>query len=364
MQHYKTVGPTLTNMTRMGRSVVKFGSIALAVMIFGRMLLTAGIAYWKATHPEPPPPPTVGFGILPSLRFPDKMETEKPTSYRLELPTGRFAEFPDRAQVLFMPRPAISLLSDQRAKEVGAVYGFQTDPEIIGVDQYRWTGLEPLVSTFDLNIEMLTFDLETDYLSRPELLLETELPDGIGAVKTTKTFLGRAELLPPDVATSPGEIVYKKSLGGELVDAVSVSDADFISVDITRYPIEGKYRMYTPGGLQGTIHTVLSNGVSAFDGIVSFDFFHHQVDYTLTHTYPLRPVAQAWEMLQAGQGFVAEKGVADVATIREVELGYYDDFEYQQYLQPIYVFKGDGFIGYVSAIDSRWVTPPNPNPVP
>jgi hypothetical protein len=37
-------------------------------------------------------------------------------------------------------------------------------------------------------------------------------------------------------------------------------------------------------------------------------------------------------------------------------MGYYESSTYQQYYQPIYVFKGDGdFVGYVSAIDPRYI---------
>lgn len=357
MQHYKTTGPTLTNITRVGRSVVKFGSIALVTLIFGRMILTAGIAYWKATHPEPPPPPTVGFSILPALRFPEISNAERPTSYTQELPTGKFPEFGDRAKVFFMPKAAIGLLSDQRAKTIASNYGFNEEPEILGGGKYRWSKLQPILSNFELDIESNTFMFNTDYLSRPELLLNVSLPSGFDAVQKSKAFLNRGALLPDDVATNSGEVVYKKSLGGELVDAVSVSDADFIAADLNRNPIDGLYRMYTPEGYKGTIHAVMTDSAKA-DDVLMFEFNYHAVDYTQVHTYPLRSVNSAWQELQNGGGFVAQKGAADTAVIREVELGYYDDFEYQQYLQPIYVFKGDGFLGYASALDKAWIEAP------
>jgi len=40
-------------------------------------------------------------------------------------------------------------------------------------------------------------------------------------------------------------------------------------------------------------------------------------------------------------------------------LGYFDDFQFQPYLQPIYVFAGDDdFLGYVPAISSEFVLRP------
>jgi hypothetical protein len=83
---------------------------------------------------------------------------------------------------------------------------------------------------------------------------------------------------------------------------------------------------------------------------------YHAVDYDQVHTYPLRDVQSAWRTLQAGEGYVAQRGLNDMAIVRQVYLGYYDDFEEQSYLQPVYVFEGDGgFLGYVPAIDPRYL---------
>jgi hypothetical protein len=64
--------------------------------------------------------------------------------------------------------------------------------------------------------------------------------------------------------------------------------------------------------------------------------------------------------MQAGEGYIVDKGENDRAVVRTVKLGYYDDFEEQEYLQPVYIFEGDGgFIGYVSALDPKFQQPNN-----
>lgn len=359
MQHYKTTGPTLTNVTKMGRSAVKFGSIALVALIFGRMIFGAMVAYWQATHPEPPPPPTMGFGLLPALRFPIQDTADVPASYTLELPTGKFPEFPDRAKVFFMPKPELGLLSDQKGRKIAGLYRFESEPEPLNAQSYRWTMNQPLLATLELNIQTLTFTYTTDYLSRPELLLASDLPSNFDATQNTKAFLEIGDLLPDDVASSSGDISYKKSLGGELVEAVSVSDADFIQVDLNRFPIDGEYRMYSPEGKKGTIHAILTSTTTANDGVVHFESNYHEVDYTQVHTYPLRSANEAWKDVQEGKGFIVSNTNQE-AVLRSVSLAYYDDFEYQQYLQPIYVFMGDGFMAYASALDqTKVVQEPN-----
>ena len=79
---------------------------------------------------------------------------------------------------------------------------------------------------------------------------------------------------------------------------------------------------------------------------------HYPVEYESVETYPIISSAEAWEILEAGKGFVAyiDAGVTQ-AVVRKVFLAYYDSETPQHYLQPIYVFQGDNnFYGYVPAI--------------
>lgn len=353
----ETVGPNLTNVTYMGRQIVKFGLIFLVVLMVGRITINGIIAYWKATHPEPPPPPTVGFGTLPGIVFPNQSDSDKPTSYRLETATGTLTDFGDRAKVYFMPKSTASLLADQNAKATAAKLDYVFEPEALTTQLYRWNKSRPLLSTLEMNIRTNTFSITSNYLSLPELLVRKQVPSGFDAISRVKNLLDRADLLADDVATASGEIVYLKSLGGELAPAVSQSDADFIQVDINRNPIDGLYRMYTPQGYMGTINAILTGGFEGRDSIVELHYNYHEINYDQVHTYPLRTSQSAWQILQAGEGYTAQKGSQDPAVIRTVSLGYFDSFEEQDYLQPIFVFENPetGFLGFVPALDPRFI---------
>ncbi len=347
-------GPTLTSVNYISRQALKFGAIALATMIVGRVALGAFTAYWRATHPPPPPPPTVGFGVLPSIVFP--ISSDKPASYKLETASGRTPDFGDRAKVFFMPAQAASLLADDEAKKIASNYGFSSSPEVLDARTYRWSRSEPLLTTFELDIRNHAFSYSTNYQSRPELLLNVTLPSSFEAVERVKSFLNRSNLLPSDTATASGQITPLKSLGGELTEAVSVSDAEFLQVDITRTAIDSRFNIFTPEGYKGTISAIISGALSGNNSIVSLDFFHYKVDYDQVHTYPIKTANEAWKVLQAGEGFIVNPGSGTEAVIRTIELGYYDSFEEQQYLQPIFVFEGDdGFMGYVPAVDSKFL---------
>ncbi len=348
--------PNLTYMTEIGRKAVKYFLIGLVVLIVGRVVLTGLVNLWKMLNPEPPPPPTVGFGNLPAIEFPLTKEKTRPKSYRLETATGKLPTFSDRAKIFFMPESAPSLLADQRAKEVAATYDFVFQPDVLDERTYRWVRSSPLETSLKMDIQNLNFKLSTDFLTRPELIVNTLPPEKTSAIRTVKSFLTKADLLPEDMATASATTTYLKSLGSELEPAVSVSDADFIQVDINRGAIDDEFFIYTDEGETGIVSAILTGVLEGDESIVQLQYYYHPADYQQIETYPLKDVRLAWQELQAGKGYIVNPGKKDEAVIREVSLGYFDSYEEQPYLQAIYVFKGDdNFMAYVSAVSDAYV---------
>jgi len=330
----------------------------------GRMTLNAFVAYWKATHPAPPPPPTVGFGVLPSIKFPAQTEFDRPKSYKLETGLGsNLPEFDlDRAKVFLMPKSVPSLLADKEVKAIAATYGFIFEPETLNNRTYRWTKTGQLNASLEIDIQNKTFHYRTNYLSKPELIVGTgKAPEEYEAVRRLKSFLDRTDLLPEDLATSSGEIHFLKSLGGELEEAFSLSDADFIQINLDRTVIDEKYEMYSPDPKKGVVTAIMSGVLSGQESIVDLEYHYRPVDYTQVETYPIRSARSAFQVLQSGKGYVAKKGKTDEAVVREVAFGYFEDWATEQeYLQPIYIFTGDnGFVGYAPAVDPKYLTNEN-----
>lgn len=356
-----TTAPTLTEVTRMGRNGVKFAIIALVSLMVGRVLLNALVAYWKATFPPPPPAPTVGFGKIPAIEFPEQDSADKPSSYRLEMPTNDFPYFGNRYKVFLIPNEPANLLADEKVRQLAAKYDFIFEPEALGSgERYRWTRSEPLNASFEVETRTLNFVMESDYLARPELLSKKDLPENYEAVTRVKNYLNVGGLLAYDIATSSGRVAYLKALGGEVSEAFSLSDADFLQVDIDRQPIDQKYELYGPDGKKGVVSAILSGAFSGIDSIVALEYHHRPVDYYQVETYPPRDTKSAWQLMQAGEGYVADKGTQKEAVIRSISLGYYESWDEQGFLQPIYIFLGDGgFVGYVPAVDSTAIQKKN-----
>lgn len=353
-----SAGPNLTNINYAGRLLVRYGLAFLLFLMVGRVLLNAFVAYWQATHPEPPPPPTVGFGALPPLVFPPQDDSDKPGAYTLEMAYG-LRDDTDRAKVFLVTKSTASLLADQRTKEIASKYGFISPPEVISDRLYRFTKTTPLDMSMEISPVDFTFSLRSNYLSRPDLLTTTGLlPEEFEAIDRVKKFAASASLLGDDLATASGKVTFLRSIGGELRPALSLSDAQFLQVDINRNPIDQLYPVYTSDGDKGVISAKLSAAFSGNNSIVEIDYYYQRVDYLNFETYPLRGVRSAWNVVQSGEAYIiaGSAGIPTEAVIREVELAYYDSFTEQNYLQPIYVFKGDGgLLAFVSAIDPNYL---------
>lgn len=343
----------------MGRKAIRYGAIGIVAILVGRSVLSISIALWKAAFPAPPPPPTIGFGMLPAIQFPESDSV--PSTYALETPTTRLPVFPDRAKVFFVPTNQPNLLADQDAKAVAAAYSFLQEPRVISLTEYRWTKNQPLLTTFTLDILDYTFTYYTDFHSRPELLIGAQPPDEFEAVQRTKTFLSQGGLLPADVATSSGTVTYLTNLGGSLEPASVVNDADYAQVVLARRPIDDIYPIISANGQPGTITAILTGAISGTDSIVQAESTYREIDRLGAETYPLRPIRDAWELVQANQAYIVNPAGLERVAIRRVELHYYESPEEQAYLQPVYAFFGDeGFVALTSALSSQFIER-NPN---
>ena len=349
---------TLTQAAYAMRKILLATGITLAVLIVGRILVESAVTFWKTTHPTPPPPPTVGFGVLPKLQFPESVA--KPTSYRLEVSGAKMKATSDRALVFFQPSKRASLLALDKASVQAKVLGFLFDPERITSESYRWRRTDPLPAVLDYNIVNGTFVMRVDWQSNPAFLQGNRLPDEDAAINTARQKITEAGLLSKDMATGSAKVSYLKSNSGSYTNTVSFSEADFLQVDLFRTPVFGQFPVLTERPTRGTIRAIISGSQDRSQQIVALDYSYLPVDYTVLQTYPILSPTAAYQMLSQGRGYSASISDGQTeAIIRNVYLAYYDSGNKpQSYMQPIYVFEGDGgYIGYVPAIEPKWITP-------
>lgn len=337
------------------RKAIKYGSIGLVFLMVGRVILNASVAYYRKLNPPPPPPPDVKFGKLPKLIFP---QIDQPTlTYTLETRTGGLpAKMETQYKVYFMPIKKANLLAYDNAKAIANRLEFIQEPTKLSATDYRWDTDVPIPSSLTFNTITGAFVLDRKWQNDPTYLVPTIYYTEELAVDRMMNMLGKVDLLPDDVKEGDHTLQYLKAENGQMVPAPSLSQAHFIRINLYRTPIEEK-KVINPRTDKGLISAILALQREDDKQIVQLDYNYFPVEIDTAAVYPLITVAEAWQRMQGGAGFVANiQDGAQSTVVREVYLAYYDSDIPQQYMQPVYVFEGDSeFVGYVPAVNDRWV---------
>ncbi|MBU0618642.1 hypothetical protein KKD62_00225 [Patescibacteria group bacterium] len=344
---------SLTETAQVTRKVIKFGGIGLIVLILVRGIWQLGQEWYRLRNPAPPAPPTVAFGKLPAIKFPQQTPLE--LTYKLQTVSGTTPDLGDRNAVYFMPYLRPNLLALERANKQVSKLDFESEPIMLDAKHYRWEKKD-IKTYLTMNIITGEIEMEYDWRSDPEILLAPNLPGQEQAISEAKNFLQQAEILTEDLQLGQAKVSYWKIVDKELVKAVSLSEAHFVRVDFFRKNTS-EVPIVTPSAEEGMVYLLFSGSKERHKRVVKLSYHYFPVDYENLATYPLKKSSQAYRELQTREAFVATKGNnQQIITIRKISLAYFDSAEPQQYLQPVYIFEGDnGFVAYVSAIDDQWV---------
>jgi len=345
----------LSDVASISRKVIKYGGVFLVFLMVGRVLLGMATTYWKSLYPDPPPPPDVKFGKLPKLLFPQR---EVPTfSYILETRTGALpTTLPDQYKVYFMPIKKPSLLAYDTAKALANRLDFITEPKKLSETEYRWDVSEAVDSSLTMNIITGSFVLDRKWQKDPAYETPTLAPllDSQASDKVYN-LLSRLDLLEEDLQTGSSSVQPLKSDNGVLVEAPSASKAQFLRVNLYRADVDNT-RTVSPTTDRGLVSAIIAFQREASRQLVRMEYNYFPVDLEQSASYPLIGVEEAWIRMQNGGGYVAQyPHGSEVVVVREVTLAYYDSDIPQQFLQPVYLFEGDGFAGYVPAVSDLWV---------
>lgn len=356
---------TLTEASVKARNYIKFGGIAFVAITILWYLGNAGLAYYKKIYPPTPPAPTVDFGQLPSVNFP---ANKTRANLVLELPTGKVPAFPDRMRVYMAPTKRSGFADPGNALDVATSLGFLFKPLEQSSTNWIWTIQDQLNSKLDMNIVSGQFILSRQWQNNPALAAMANFSSDKQVITDTENYLKRVNLLSDDVV-GVEKVTYLKADAGNLVNALSLSDADFVQLDLFRKNIDevdpnsktkevlASYPFYRTDPSKGLIRVIVSGGTNDANKIIYLEYSYTTVEYDRSGTYPIKTGDEAWTELQKGGGFVtANSPTTGEVKIRRIFLGYYDADNSQNYSMPIYIFLGDqGFTAYVSAVKDAWI---------
>lgn len=359
---------TLTESAEQARKAIKYGGIAMVVISIVWYLGVAAIDYYNKLYPPAPPPPTVDFGQLPAVVFPENKE--RPT-LSLELPTGQIPAFPDRMIVYRAPTKRSGFADPGKAIETASALGFLFKPDQPTETNYVWTLQDQLASKLNMNIISGHFELTRQWQNNPALAAMANFTSSQAIITETENYLKKVNLLPNDVIGAEKTTPLKADVD-KLINALSLSDADFVQIDLFRKDIEeydpksdkktviASYPFYRTDPGKGLIRVIYSGGRTVTEKFIYIYNGYTTIQYDNNGTYPIKTGEEAWSELQQGGGFVTlTSPKSGEIKIRKIFLGYFDSEDGQNYSMPIYIFLGDkGLVAYVSAVKEDWIQKP------
>lgn len=330
------------------RLAIKYAIAFLVFLVLARIAWQVGFGIYRHYFPPAPPPPTVSFGKLPELAFPSQEGIAK-FSYTLELPEGDFPKTPTILPVFVQPAPRSSIVALDQARRIAQRLGFTGGEESLSQSIYRFRKKE-VPAALQMNIITGAFSINYDLLSDPAPA-QTRPPTAEVAAATIRSSLSGANIWPEDFTEGRTNSLFLKNEGGQLVLALSLSDANFVKVDFFRKNYNDIVAV-TPAVKQGNVWFLVSGATSSERRIVAGEYHYFPVEEERSSTYPVKTSQVAWEELNAGQGSIINPGAnKNNVVIRRVYLAYYDNNLPQEFFQPVFVFEGDNeFVAYVPAV--------------
>jgi len=347
---------SLTETAFYTRRAINWGILGIIGYILLRIFWSIFLSVFFSIFPPTAPPPNHAFGKLPALAFPAVATPSAKLTFQLQTISGGVPEASASATVYFMPKTAPSLLALNTAQDFATKLLFNSTPIQESKNIYRFNDPALPLRLLRYDIVSGNFIVRYNFAQDPSVFTEKNLPDPDTVITTATNLLSSYDLLQDDLANGSQVISYWKLSGTMLIPVMSLSQADAMRIDFFRAAI-GDMKIFTPNPDEAPVDIIYSGSSNTKKQILELAYTYWPIDLTTSATYGLITSAQAWQELQNGQGYIARYPMnGHSATIRNIYLAYYDSYDPQTYLQPVFVFEGDnGFLAYVPAVATPWV---------
>jgi len=352
---------TLTEVSYYTRRGVKWGLIGLVVILLAPVFWRGIKGIYLKLYPAPPPLPTVAYGTLPQLKFSQANGQYKP-ALKLETVDGKLPKLDTVGRVYVVNVNKSRLLELDRVKSRVRSLGFSAEPQQVDEQTYKFT--HPAIpATLTVDVIYNTYKYVYDWTLDQALYSAQAVPNSDQAFLEAKSFFQTLGILGSDLADGKPKISYFAAQPPQMVPTLSLSQANFVRVDLFRADRD-KLPWVTTQGSLSPVNIVFSGVADRNKRVVVANYTYSNLLEGNFATYPLRSVDQAWNELQQSKSWVAHEAGSQV-TIRKIYLAYYESSQPQEFVQPVFVFEGDGgYMAYVLAIDPQYLQTPPANASP
>lgn len=346
---------TLHGSTDLVKKIGKWGGISIATVILLIVLFRGGVALYKFFFPTPPIPPTVEYGKLPAIIFPESIT--QGVTYTIDTVSGDLGSFPDRAAIHEITVLEPNLLNLEETREKATSVGFTNGETRITDTVYSWRERRDASTILTINIISHDFTIRSSFLTNTDIVNSSAILPEDQAKKLTTSFLDKMSLLPVDYDETKTTTQLLSIQNGRTFTATSLASTDVIRVDLFQKDLN-KLPIYYENPNASSMNFIVSKQNQG--QIVEANYHWQPINTQKSSTYPIKSVTEAFEELKKGKGYIGSYfGSSSEILIKNVVLGYYMSNQKQEYLMPIYIFEGkDGFVAYISAVKEDWIGTP------
>jgi hypothetical protein len=344
---------SLTTTAYSSRILIKYGGIVVVVFTLGYMAVVAGVKAYIAAHP-PYVAPTVKYGLLPKMVFPDKKFDKK--NFTMQLPNDSFPKIGDQANVYIVYRPNSTFLALDYDTKTAATLGFKNKPTEVSPGVYEFKN-EVLNQKLTMNVLNGSFSLAYPYLTDQLLQNPASPPTVKSATDKAKIFLQLGSKLTKDLEDGTKTVTFWKIQFDGLKTVSSASDADLARVDFFRKNLSDGTKILSVEPDKASVSVLISGSETEGKKVVEVNYRYANIDRESFSTYPIKTPEQAAAELKSGNYWLATDSTSSDVAINKMYLAYFEPVTLTNYMQPIYVFEGsDKFVGYVPAVTDKYIT--------
>src|SRR3989344_717309 len=224
---------SLTEVAGIARKGIKWGAIALVVVMLIPGAARLVKAIYTRLNPPPPPPPTVAYGKLPKLVFPAETNEATP-EFKLETIQGGLpGNLPNEGKVYLVSINKSRVFAEDRARDKAKLLGFTTNFVRVDDQAYKFVHqTEP--AEMVVNSISGGFSYRLDWTQDKRVPTSHTVPVGNQAVSEAKSWLSSLGLLPAELANGAGTFKYLVATGSAMVPTELFYEANFARVDLFR----------------------------------------------------------------------------------------------------------------------------------
>ncbi len=348
---------SLTDVSYYVRKFYPFAILGVIVILILYYAVRLSILYVESTRVIPVSTNTV-FG---KIKKPYLLEASPSAGLKFKLDTieGVPTTATATAKVFFLPPPQVRFGYKEKVFLIAKTLGFDTE----ATNSYRLVNNQAIFNEPNqkLLIDIRNFNISYRYFFENDktLINQAMTPESQESQTKAVDFLQSIGAYPQELAQGNTNIIFFRlnpntKLLSQLKDNIK---ANLVEVDFYRPDIDG-LPVLSPKYFNSQHYVLMLFTKDGRSKILRSDLRFFEKSAEQVGTYPLKTGEEAYAELTGGKGMVVSnpQGKKNVV-IRKMLVGYLDPDTYQDYMEPVYVFLGDGdFVAYVPALSNEFLT--------